>query len=104
MLLAFAESVNDLTPSGLIGGMVGAAGGIGFAVWYGWHVTTKTIPSLVKDFKDERIIDRAERRSERDEFKSALRSVVEAVQAVPCQARMIEQAHHQTTLQPHGGA
>lgn len=102
--MLLADAASDLTPSGLIGGMVGAAGGIGFAVWYGWFVTTRTIPGLVKDFKDERVIDRQERRAERDEFKSALKQVVEAVQAVPCQVRADQILESQAWNGHHGSS
>lgn len=58
MLEVLAESTSD---NGLLGGLLGAAGGVGFAIWYGYHVTTKTIPAIVNDFRSERETDRLER-------------------------------------------
>jgi hypothetical protein len=75
----------NLDSTGIVGGLVGASGGIGFAIWYGWYVTTKTVPKLVSDFREERQLDRAERKQDRDEFKSAIRTVAEALSSVPCQ-------------------
>ena len=82
-LLAEAEPLTN----GVVGGMVGAAGGVGFAIWYGYHVTTHTIPALVKDFREERLADREERKEEREEFKQALTQVTDAVRNLPCQSK-----------------
>lgn len=65
--------------NGLLGGLLGAAGGVGFAIWYGYHVTTKTIPNIVGDFREERKLDREERRIEREEFSEALGKITDAV-------------------------
>src|SRR5690348_9449926 len=51
-LLAVGEEVfpKDSASSGLIGVMTGAAGGVGFAIWYGWYITTKQMPQQTRDF------------------------------------------------------
>ena len=104
--LLAAEATTHSTPDGLIGGLVGASGGISFAIWYGWYVTTKTIPKIVDDFREERKLDREDRKSdrderklERDEFKSTLKTIVTTIEMVPCQAvyeelRRREMAQH----------
>ena len=61
MLLAEQSTMSD----GMLGGMVGAVGSVGFAIWYGWFVTTRTIPKLVSDFRAERTLDRNELASQR---------------------------------------
>lgn len=33
-------------------------GSTGFAIWYAWYVTTKVIPDLVKQFRDEMQLER----------------------------------------------
>ncbi len=70
--------------SGLVGGMLGAAGGIGFAMWYGYYVTTKTLPSIVSDFRQERILDREESKATRKEFTDAIDKLSTAVGSLPC--------------------
>ncbi len=80
--MLLAEAANDT--SGLVGGLIGAAGSVSFAIWYGWYVTTKTIPKLVNDFREERAMDRAERKADRDEYKSAIRTLSETLNNIPC--------------------
>jgi len=107
--LLAAEATTHSTPDGLIGGLVGASGGISFAIWYGWYVTTKTIPKIVEDFREERKLDREDRKSEHDEFKSALKAIVTTIAMVPCQVvyeELRRRDSHQkgqqpTALQPH---
>ena len=46
-----AESTStSLSDSGIVGALIGAAGGGGFAIWYGWYTTTKTLPEQAKVF------------------------------------------------------
>lgn len=51
--LAFllAADVPQISATG-IGGIVTGLSGTGFAVWYAWHTTTKTIPDLNKQHAD----------------------------------------------------
>lgn len=84
MMNLLAEASQQAADSGLVGGLVGAAGGVGFAIWYGYHVTTKTIPSIVKDFREERALDRDERKAERDTFTDAVNRMNAAVASLPC--------------------
>ena len=117
-MLELLAADDGSTPTGLIGGLVGASSGISFALRYGWYVTTKTIPKLVSDFREERLLDREDRKSERDEFKSALKAIVTTIEMVPCQAvyeelrrREVDRQHpsesnwppQPMSLQPHGG-
>ena len=116
-MIELIATEDAIAPTGLIGGLVGASSGISFALWYGWYVTTKTIPKLVSDFREERILDREDRKSERDEFKSALKAIVTTIEMGPCRAvheemrRRESQGQHETSklqpqpmsLQPHGG-
>jgi hypothetical protein len=44
----------SVSSSGLLGGLLGAAGGVGFAIWYGWYMTTRTIPKFLDDARIER--------------------------------------------------
>jgi hypothetical protein len=90
--MMFIADATGGTDSGLIGGLIGAVGSVGFAIWYGWHVTTKTIPSIVNDFREERKYDRTERETdrkdreaERHEFTAALSGLTAAVKSIPCQ-------------------
>jgi len=116
-MLELLAADDGSTPTGLIGGLVGASSGISFAFWYGWYVTKKTIPKLVSDFREERLLDREDRKSERDEFKSALKAIVTTIEMGPCRAvyeelrRRESQGQDETSklqpqpmsLQPHGG-
>ena len=116
--LLAAEATTSSTPDGLVGGMIGAGSGVSFALWYGWYCTCRLIPKLVEDFRQERILDREDRKSERDEFKSALKAIVTKIEMVPCQAvyeelrrREVDRQHpsesnwppQPMSLQPHGG-
>ena len=75
LLIAEATGINtDNLPS-----ILSAIGSIGFAVWYGWYVTTKTIPKIT-DKHDERIATlvqdfREEKEADRLAFKEALERV-----------------------------
>lgn len=89
MIWLLAEASQSASDSGLMGGLVGAAGGIGFAIWYGYHVTTKTIPSIVQDFRAERALDREERNAERATFTNAIDRLNLTVSSLPCR-----EAHH----------
>lgn len=92
MIVLLADAAQNASDSGLLGGLIGAAGGVGFAIWYGYHVTTKTIPSIVKDFREERLLDREEHKADRDTFATAIERLNTAVSALPCR-----ELHHQGT-------
>ena len=40
--------------------------------WYAWHTASRTIPSLVKEFRDEMAAARAENRADREAFRGEL--------------------------------
>lgn len=64
----------------LLAGLVGSLGGGGFSVWYGWYVTTKAIPKIVEDHREERKLDREERVS----FQTAITQLTNAIGQLPC--------------------
>ena len=64
----------------LLAGLVGSLGGGGFSVWYGFHVTTKSIPKIVADHQKERQLDREERLS----FQVSLKELTAAISQLPC--------------------
>jgi hypothetical protein len=41
--------------------LLGALAGGGFSVWYGWYITTTTLPKLIGYFREELAIERAAR-------------------------------------------
>lgn len=84
LLILIADANQGGVDSGLLGGLVGAAGGVGFAIWYGYYTTSTLIPKLVSDFREERKADREERKSERDEFTGAIDKLSIAVGSLPC--------------------
>lgn len=65
--------------SDFIGTMIGAAGGVGFSVWYGWYITTKTIPQLVSEFRAEAKENREARASEIKMLEGSIRDLTTAV-------------------------
>lgn len=83
-LILIADVAQGSSDSGLFGGLIGAAGGIGFVMWYGYHMTTSVIPSIVSDFREERKLDREEREAERKEFSGAIGRLSDAVNSLPC--------------------
>lgn len=86
--LALANSVSGSgVDSGLLGGLVGAAGGVGFAIWYGYYTTSTLIPKLVSDFREERKLDREEMNSFRHEFSEAVGDLSKAVRSLPCREK-----------------
>jgi hypothetical protein len=117
MLELLAEAPDPLGSNSFVSAMAGAFSGVGFSLWYGWYCTCRLIPKLVDDFRQERVLDREDRKSERDEFKSALKAIVTTIEMVPCQAvyeeirrREAAQQHpsdskwqQPMSLQPHGG-
>lgn len=50
--------VASITGDSSIGAVIGALAGGGFSLWYGWYVTTTTLPRIVKEFRDEADADR----------------------------------------------
>lgn len=42
----------DTTPWGAIGAAVGAMGGGGFSIWYGWYMTVRVLPERDKRFAE----------------------------------------------------
>ena len=41
--------------------------------WYAWHTAARTLPGLVRNFRDELAAIRAEQRGEREAFREELR-------------------------------
>lgn len=76
--------------TGVIGSLIGGAGGVAFAVWFGWYTTTKTIPGIVADFKAERILDRAEAAEERKLFRDTIAQLTGQVRPVALITRISE--------------
>ena len=69
--------------------------------WYAWHTATRTVPGLVKDFRDEMAAARLELRDERLAFYDQLReerrlrhddsvAVVEALSALTTRCTSVE--------------
>ncbi|MHB1033217.1 MAG: hypothetical protein ACYC0Y_01115 [Pirellulales bacterium] len=54
-----APEVGNLTATAILG-------------WYAWHTASKTIPGLVRDFRQEMAAERAESRAERELFAEQL--------------------------------
>ena len=50
-------------------------GGTAFAVWFGWYATTKTIPGIVKDFRDEMAKEREFHQEQVDKLLTKVESV-----------------------------
>ncbi len=48
---------------------------LGFAIWFSWYTTTKTIPDLLKDHRGEREGIIEEMKQQREAFESALREL-----------------------------
>ena len=102
MIALLAEAADS--NSGLIGGMIGAVGSVGFAVWYGWHVTTKTIPAIVSDFRQERLLDRQDRIDDRlaqaaesRAYRDSIERLADAVVSLPCRSEggfVVHDDHH----------
>jgi len=53
----------DVQPIDLSSGsaLIGALAGGGFSVWYGWYITTTTLPKLIGYFREELALERAAR-------------------------------------------
>jgi hypothetical protein len=71
--------------------------------WYAWHTATRTVPGLVKDFRDEMSAARLELRDERLAFYDQLReerrlrhddsvAVVEALSALTTRCTSVSRA------------
>ena len=71
----------------LLAGLVGSIGGTGFSVWYGWYVTTKAIPRIVCEHRDERKADRAERLAMHETFSAGVKELTAAINSLPCRLR-----------------
>lgn len=65
-LLLAAETLQDSASHELLKSLLGSAPGAVFAIWYGWHTTTRTIPQLVADFRAELGTQRAFQQSQVD--------------------------------------
>lgn len=50
--LILVAQTADHVPAWLAG-IVSALGGTGFLAWFGWYMTSKTIPTIVADFRAE---------------------------------------------------
>jgi len=55
MILFAAEEMNSLS----ITSIITAFSGGGFAIWYGYFITTSVIPRIVHDFREEMKLERA---------------------------------------------
>lgn len=56
-LLILAQTADAAPASGagnVVSVMLGAAGGVVFAIWLGWYTTTTTIPNMQRDHREER--------------------------------------------------
>ena len=49
-----------------------SAGAAGFTVWYAWYTTSRVIPRLVQDFRDENRLTREEAAKTREAFRAAI--------------------------------
>ena len=56
--ITLLANVESLTGDSSIAAVIGALSGGGFALWYGWYMTTTTLPRVVKEFRDEADADR----------------------------------------------
>lgn len=56
--LTLLANVSSVTGDSSVGAVIGALAGGGFSLWYGWYVTTTTLPRVVKEFRDEADADR----------------------------------------------
>ena len=79
LLNLLAQASDSNLGSGLVGGIFGAAGGVLFAIWYGWYTTTTTLPENLKAYREERALDRAERALERKAFEDAVEKLADAI-------------------------
>lgn len=64
-----AIDVSTITGDSSIGAIVGALAGGGFSLWYGWYVTTNTIPRIVKESRDQSDAERTMFREEMAEYR-----------------------------------
>ncbi len=55
MILFAAEEMNSLSITSIITALSGG----GFAIWYGYFITTSVIPRIVHDFREEMKLERA---------------------------------------------
>lgn len=56
-LLLLAEAGSTSGYEGAIGAAAGLLGGGGFSLWYGWYITTKTLPEQAALHREERQAD-----------------------------------------------
>jgi hypothetical protein len=79
---ATTAATSSLPISGdtLLAGLVGTLGGGGFSVWYGYHMTTKIVPGLINDHREERALDREERLN----FQQNVKDLTGAINGLGC--------------------
>lgn len=76
--LAFYTTIDPATVTGdsSVGAIVGALAGGGFSLWYGWYVTTTTLPKIVAEFREEANADRTmfqtQIQAEREMFRAEI--------------------------------
>lgn len=49
-----------------------SAGAAGFTVWYAWYTTSRVIPKLVEDFREENRLVRENEAKNREAFREGL--------------------------------
>lgn len=53
--------------------------GGGFSIWFGWYTTTKTLPKIVDDFREEMKLERESHAHEIEQLTTAFQSRMTSV-------------------------
>lgn len=69
LMVLSAVDLSSIIGDSSIGGVVGALAGGSFSLWYGWYVTTTTIPRIVREAHEESVSERAMYREEMREAR-----------------------------------
>lgn len=74
MLWLIADVVPAADPSAWMPA-ISSVTSLGFAIWFSWYTTTKTIPDMQRDHRVEREGIIEEMKQQREAFESALREI-----------------------------